>query len=152
MTDKIVFLDFDGVVRLPVMTGDWPPDAEFSPPHIARIAELLRVTGASVVISSTWRLRLDRAGIASALGDAFPADRLHVDWATPDLSPALGELPRGHEIQAWLNAHPAVTRFVILDDLPQSRFGDLAPRLVRTELLGGFSERHLVKAQGLLEA
>ncbi len=151
MTEKIVFLDFDGVVRFPVFTGEWPPDAEFSQEHIGRVADLVQTSGASVVISSTWRLRMDRAGILSALGRTFPAERLHPDWATPDLSPTLGELPRGQEIEAWLGDHPAVTRFVILDDLPQSRFGALAGRLVRTEVLGGFSELHLEAAQRLLE-
>jgi hypothetical protein len=94
---------------------------------------------------------LDRAGILSALGNNFPAERLQTDWATPDLSATLGELPRGQEIEAWLSGHPAVTRFVIIDDLPHGRFGALAERLVRTELLGGFSETHLGTARRLLE-
>jgi len=150
MTETIVFLDFDGVVRLPVFTGDWPPDAEFSEEHIGRVADLARISGASVVISSTWRLRLDRDGILVALGRSFPPEKLHAYWATPDLSPVLGELPRGQEIEAWLALHPAVSKFIIIDDLPHSRFGSLASRLVRTELLGGFSESHLREAQRLL--
>jgi hypothetical protein len=124
--EKIVFLDFDGVVRFPVFTGEWPPDAEFSETHLARIAELVRGSDARVGISSTWRLRLDRGGILSALGNRFPAERLHGDWATPDLSSTHGELPRGEEIETWLSAHPGVTRFVILDDLPHARFDDPA--------------------------
>jgi len=150
MIEKIVFLDFDGVVRLPVFTGDWPPNAEFSEEHIGRIAELARISGASVVISSTWRLRLDRDGILEALGRKLPPEKLHADWATPDLSSVLGELPRGQEIEAWLARHPDVSQIVIIDDLPPSRFGALASRLVRTELLGGFSENHLREAQRLL--
>lgn len=147
--EKIVFLDFDGVIRLFAFGGGDRPEAEFSEVHIARVGDLLSRSGALLVISSTWRLRMTKEEILLTLGASFVA-RLHEDWATPDFS-AEEKTARGREIAAWLARHPEVRRFVILDDMQAVHFGDLASNLVRSEILGGFTDTHLAAAMRLLQ-
>ena len=62
-------------------------------------------TGAEVVLTSTWRY--DPAGVFSARNQGIP----FID-TTPDLS---GEA-RSREIIAWLEAHPEVERYIVIDD------------------------------------
>lgn len=113
----IIFLDIDGVL---VPFGDNVP---MYPVFLPRCVEVLKsilsaVPSAKVVFSSTWRL---------------PAhvNRLHEQWTehgfpeslaidgTPDLrgEPDVSRLHRrGLEIQAWLDANPGVSRWVVIDD------------------------------------
>ncbi len=113
----IIFLDIDGVL---VPFGDNVP---MYPVFLPRCVDSLKsifaaVPTARVVFSSTWRL---------------PAhvNRLHEQWAehgfpeslamdgTPDLrgEPDVSRLHRrGLEILAWLNTHPDVKQWVVIDD------------------------------------
>jgi hypothetical protein len=117
MIPPIIFLDIDGVL---VPFGNNVP---MYPVFLPRCVEALKfilagLPSAKVVFSSTWRL---------------PAhvNRLHQQWAehgfpeslaidgTPDLRGAqdVSRLHRrGLEIQAWLNANPGVSRWVVIDD------------------------------------
>ncbi len=113
---KILFLDIDGVLnskRTRVAFGRFPLD--LSPLDISlfdRVAlNLIRVlcleTGASIVLSSDWRLDHSAPEVSRALD-------LPVIGATPKLSRL-----RGFEINAWLSNNPGVTTFAIVDDIPQ---------------------------------
>lgn len=108
---KVIFLDIDGVlnsVRTAVAYGGYPhslkPGSGFDWVAIRMIRGLCEATGVRVVLSSAWRLNNDFRDV----GKAF---ELPIIDRTPSL---LG--PRGIEIQAWLDAHPEVERFAILDD------------------------------------
>ena len=78
---------------------------------MAELRRVLTATGARVVMSSSWRNihPLSEFSVMLALYDC-PADVL---GATPNLPPPRS---RGKEIQAWLDLHPGVDRYVILDD------------------------------------
>ncbi len=102
---KVIFLDIDGVLN----TTKTPNPREL--PYIAekklvgRLKRLLRTTRAKVVLISTWRY--DPAGLFSAKYHGIP----FID-CTPDMP----KQSRRDEIQRWLKAHPAVKRYVVLDD------------------------------------
>jgi HAD domain in Swiss Army Knife RNA repair proteins len=102
---KIIFLDIDGVLNC----RKTPNPRRF--PYIvdksllARFQELLRKTGASVVLTSTWRY--DPVGI-------FAAKYYEVPFI--DITPDLPEQPRSKEILEWLRVHPEVDRYLVLDD------------------------------------
>jgi hypothetical protein len=102
---KIIFLDIDGVLNC----RNTPNPRKF--PYIvdqsllARFTELLRRTGASVVLSSTWRY--DPIGVCAAKYYRIPF---------VDVTPDLPKQPRRDEILEWLRDHPEVDRFVVVDD------------------------------------
>jgi hypothetical protein len=102
---KLIFLDIDGVLncRNTPNPRDLPyiVDEEL----LARLRRLLDRTGASVVLSSTWRY--DPAGIYSAK---------HYGVPFIDVIPDLPHEPRCKEILAWLRDHPEVDRLIVIDD------------------------------------
>lgn len=102
---KAIFLDIDGVLN----SDETPNDRKF--PYIvddrllARFSELVQVTGAIVVLSSTWRV--DPVGLLAAQYYKLPFD---------DVCPDMPGAPRCEELLSWLRAHPEITRYVVLDD------------------------------------
>ena len=116
---KILFLDFDGVLNssrtcaafdgYPFnLKGDFP---QFDPVAIALIRKVCEKTGCKIVVSSTWRH-----------STALEEIRDVMDLPVLGRTPVFGEhgLPmsaeRGHEISNWLERHPEVTQYAIVDD------------------------------------
>ena len=149
MANKIIFLDVDGVLNNESWVIRCAEEDNYYPLRengledraLALLAYIVRETGASVVISSSWR-RIS-AAMQSLLQDL-------AKWKIP----VVGETPlisgdiRGNEIQAWLDEHPEVERFVILDD--DDDMGDLIPHLVQTTWKNGLQPIHKDAAIHLL--
>ena len=158
---QVIFLDVDGVLNseswyrrraglsdddavpvplvLPVRTRS--RDDEIDPDAVQRLNRLTDLTGAALVLSSTWRMAgtdwltlfLHRHGV-----------RGNIVGATPVLPG-----PRGDEIEAWLSGHPEVTGFVILDDgADMDRL--LLERLVRISFRTGLTDGDCERAAALL--
>jgi hypothetical protein len=139
---KIIFLDFDGVVNA------------FSEPEsvrclskrcVANLNTLLERSGASVVVTSTWRIRHPLADLRQILvnsGLRFPE---RIVGITP--RGEMGQV-RGHEIGQWLKDHPEVKQFVILDD--DSDMGPFLHRLVRSDSDAGLTDLDVEKALEIL--
>lgn len=104
---KVVFLDIDGVLNnfalIRANGFDYIDEA-----MVRMLGSLVGQTGASVVLSSFWRLDpKDRALVDRALGVA--------GMAVVDRTPSIpGD--RAAEISQWLRSKPEVRRFAILDD------------------------------------
>lgn len=108
---KVLFLDIDGVlnsVRTAIASEGFPHDfsqmERFDQTAIALVKKLCRIGGVQVVLSSTWRLSFSKEEVSEALG-------IPVIDKTKSL-PGV----RGVEIQEWLDRHPEVERYAILDD------------------------------------
>lgn len=106
---SVLFLDFDGVVRIN-MEGGWVSgdSAYFAPEKLKLIADIIEPLKTRIVISSDWRdfgLSHCRKQLGSRL-----ARLIHPDWAITR------DAIRWLEIDLWLDAHPEVERFCILDD------------------------------------
>ncbi len=110
---KVLFLDIDGVlnsVRTAIAHEGFPFDfsekgmGRFDHTSIALIQKLCRLADVKVVLSSTWRLSFTVVEVSEALG-------LPVIDRTKSLA---GN--RGTEIQEWLDRHPEVEQYAILDD------------------------------------
>jgi hypothetical protein len=102
---KIVFLDIDGVLnskRTPNPRG-FPYIVD--PKLLDRYVRLAATTGAKTVLLSTWRH--DPAGRWAARYYGVPFT---------DVIPDMPHSSRGDEIRAWLEKHPEVSRYAILDD------------------------------------
>jgi len=139
---KVLFLDVDGVLN-GCYTRERAPGGctGVEPAKCAIIRRIVAETGCKIVLSSTWRrfsknlpylwksLGLDE--LDNSLGQSPILDgRLESGLYT---SPQ-----RGHEIQAWLDKHPEVSRFVIVDD--DSDMAHLKPHLVQTDGRTGITD------------
>lgn len=119
---KVLFLDFDGVLNSAQEViyhrkgkNDGIIDLEtFCPIACSNLQALLaRMSDLKIVISSTWRFR-GKDGCAEIL-NLNGIDGSRVIDITPR-KPIEGAKGRGDYIQAWLDKHPEVTQFAIIDD------------------------------------
>lgn len=143
---KVLFLDIDGVLnshRTAIAFGGMPfrvhrDRAMFDEVAIRLIAGIVKAAGAGIVLSSSWRLSDSRwADIGPALG-------LPIFDRTPSM---LG--PRGREIGAWLEAHPEVDTYAIVDDDPDM-LPDQLPFFVQTDMHDGLTWTKAVRLADLL--
>lgn len=159
---KIVFLDFDGVLNHAGMlmgrTALWKDEDEFDPHNVGCLNHLLEVSGAKIVVSSSWRKIMKYEELVALL--ARVGVRGEVIGKTPHYVKNMGIYgtheghgggwsPRGAEIQEWLDEHPEVTHFVILDDSDDMLH--LTPKLVLTSFEVGLLKEDVEKALLILE-
>lgn len=139
---RVLFLDIDGVI----LSGEelWASrNNRYLPPaKIALVNEVLSRTGAVVVVSSTWRAFDDCLGLLRAAG----LTAIHRDWRTDREARTsggiyLGEV-RGHQIQRWLDAHPEVESYAIVDD-DDDMLPSQMPRFVKTPFVTGIAQEHV---------
>jgi hypothetical protein len=142
---KVIFLDIDGVLNNAAcfLTGPGGLRARPDPLCIQALNRILRATRAKIVISSAWRKHLTEHQLAALLAKWKVAGRLI--GTTPWVICA----PRGAEIRAWLEQHPRVRQFVILDD--DADMEDLHPHLVLTRFARGLTEAQATRAIQILE-
>ena len=183
MMEKLIFLDIDGVLNHvswaraqgPNLTRKpKDPGAQYErhlihsvdPSCVRRLARIVELTGAQIVLSSSWRQHeqwtrtehvLQSMGVSAPIIGRTPIAAEH----DPEIfrrwrgrTPADGQpWPRGYEIQQWLDEHPSrdVRVIAILDDDPDMEH--LAPRLVRTDYeTGGLQSAHMSQTIRLLGA
>ena len=129
---KVVFLDIDGVLnsrKTMLLHGsvfiDTPRVREKLDPYGCLFLQRLCERGVHIVLSSTWRLG---SRFLQERETAFPFPVLDRTCSHP-----FPGSTRGDEIQQWLNQHPEVTHYVILDDdsdmldTQQSQFVKILP-------------------------
>lgn len=117
---------------------------------VTLLNQILKETGAKVVVSSTWRLLRTLEAIRWVLeSKGFVGEIIDHTEDLPiraaKMSIILGRV-RGQEIQEWLSRHPEVTSFAIVDD-----GSDMEPhmdKLVQTSYDEGLTQE---KADELIE-
>lgn len=138
---NVVFLDFDGVVNIPIWHEDklrgmicnynHPDDERVN--HfqaIQWVSEFCEKYNYGIVISSTWRRY--RWNCEDILYDSG----LRADVKVVGFTPILEGQERGDEITAWLNEHPEVENYLIFDD--DSDMGIHLDKLVKCNCHIGF--------------
>lgn len=135
---KAIMLDIDGVL-LPFSK---PLGDEAVKKAVKNMNSFLdKNPDVKIVISSAWRIH----GISYCKrfldGLGLPGDR--VVGMTGD---ERGD--RGHQIQCYLNRHPEITKFVIVDD--NSDMPTMLNKLVKTFPLVGFTEADAERASEVL--
>jgi len=135
---KILFLDFDGVLNSE--TGwrrDKPEDSYYVTPECVDAMKWVfeQCPDVWIVVSSTWRYHLQLPALqAMLIAIGLPGDK--VVGYTPMRMSADG--PRGNEIQEYLDDHPEVTGFVIVDD--NDDMVHLTKHLVHTNVSDGLTD------------
>ena len=104
IANPVIFLDIDGVLNSAQM--DWSK-FQMQPELVARMNELVRRTGAMVVLSSTWRSAPNWREMTQEHG---------LDFEFLDRTPRLNGKPRGAEIYSWLSKNRDIKNYAIIDD------------------------------------
>jgi hypothetical protein len=121
---KVCFFDIDGVLR--IAQNPDGTNEQFVTQLVRNLARVVEVTGAKLVISSDWRRRKETLEIM-ALMPSLPLDALHGDQLPYSVR------DRGVAIRMWIDRHPMVTGYAIIDDC--ARLFDEAPPFVKEHLV-----------------
>lgn len=132
---KVIFLDYDGVLntnKTPTkMVGDVMTMAE--PTLVFTLNKLVDKSEAELVLSSSWRNlpnwedAMKKSGIIKKFYGKTPETKDGVEG------------PRGVKIQAWLDKHPEVERYAIIDDCDDMTEGQM-PNFFQTDEEVGLTE------------
>lgn len=119
MKNKILFLDYDDVVNIP-MWNEKGTQCKYNHPVHNKVNDFQAVQWVSefccrfhydIVVCSSWR---DMPNYKECLINGGLRDGIEIVGATDDLSYLNGS--RGDEIEKWLSEHPEVKYYIIFDD------------------------------------
>lgn len=126
----VIFLDFDGVLNSRRFRA--AQSGIIDEKHMTSLRRIVEATGAGIVLSTSWRVHWDaspenRSETGREIDRIFGKYGIEIIGKTP-----VGDgFDRAREIRRWLDGHPDVERYVILDDSPFG-WGELAEHLVAT--------------------
>jgi len=110
---KIIFLDVDGVLNND--NHIYKYGSNYIDNNLLNLlVALVKSTNAELVLSSTWRLFHEYKKIIDEKLSKFNIKILDSTPLIKHNRP--GWISRSEEIKTWLNEHPQVSKFVILDD------------------------------------
>ena len=148
---KVIFLDIDGVLNTGRYLEElWSQDLGirdsrghlFDPKCVSRLRKFLDDTDIKIVISSTWRMD----GL-SKMKELWHHRKLPGEVI--DVTPVHHHGPRGREIEAWLEKHPKVEKYAIIDD-----DSDMLPEqlsfFVKTTWQNGIEDKHIKQLEKIL--
>lgn len=147
---KIVFLDIDGVFnsnRTCLALGGIPSGMKkeavkfLDPLAISMVREICKLAGAKIVLSSTWR-------------KIRPCQEYAIEFDLPIIDRTASYSDKGHqrgyEIEDWLEKHPEVTHYAIIDD-DSDMLDNQKKNFVHVNGLEGFLYRHALHLGDILE-
>lgn len=134
---KVIFLDYDGVLnRIDIKNDHFTPQVTINGVStqadqelVYRLNVLVDRTGAELVLSSSWRMYPDWR---KCMGHSGIVKEFY--GKTPVLS-----LNRGGEIQLWLDEHPSVEKYAIIDDNSDMLEFQL-PNFFKTDMASGLTQ------------
>lgn len=144
---KVLFLDIDGVL---LNEQDYRTNGSRVIPQerVDLIKQACDRTGAVIVVSSTWRYSDETRDRLTMMGLS-----LHPDWRTirsrVEGALIMAEI-RGDEIKQWLDAHPEVASFAIVDDDSDMRPEQMS-RFVQTQFSTGVTPAHVERLVAILQ-
>lgn len=148
---KIIFLDIDGVLNAdcdfggrkkpnPFVTDDYGRQYNgICISHLKVLKEIVDRTDAKIVLTSTWKtdyeeyLMNHRNRVGKYLYNKFEKVGLRIYMTTAKYDFA-EHTARGYEIKRYLEEHPEVENYIIIDDVAfRDFFGDLLKHLYQTD-------------------
>lgn len=143
---KLIFLDIDGVMnhRKHFVRSRLHEGQEFCPIAVRNLREIIKRTGAKVVVSSTWR----KMG-PTRMKNILRSYDMHQYFY--GITPVIDEVIRGIEIKQFLDScSDEIESFVILDD--DDDMGDFMNKLVQTSNIDGLNDDRREEAIRVLTA
>jgi len=144
---QVVFLDIDGTMipsKAYKLINQTRLVSIFDPCAAAMLRDLLSISDARIVFSSTWASH----GLDDCLDllekNHIDSDLIHPDWRTPKKLTST----RSQEIWLWLEEHPEITHYVALDD--EQLDAQMLPGFVQCDIDEGMSYRNYLEAKVLL--
>ena len=140
---KAIFLDFDGVITI-------PPRWYLKADKIKYIKRIVDETGAKIIVSSSWRMDTVEETRKNMIykEKRCPRNKM-LYWLIDniyDVTPVYGlGNGRGGEIQKYLNDHPEIENYVILDD-DHDMWDSQIYHFVQTNYEDGITEVETVRA------
>ena len=171
MAKKVIFLDIDGCLNSDKwyqnVDGRNPgnlngEEGDLDPECINRIIKICNETGAKVVISSDWRIswygtiiRLGRMGLTEDyIIDKTPEYIWKClskhDYFMDDYEEKF-EYSRGAEVKGWLDKHPEIENYVIIDDRCDFTEEQKQNHFVHIDAMWGITDDHVIKAINILD-
>lgn len=135
---KVLFLDVDGVLNT-YKTGGL---LTVSKSKLRLLSHIVKSTRCEIVLSSTWR-----RNVMGEL-DVLKKKLRYRGLVIKDITPIFFSI-RGEEIQHWLNLHPEVTHWCILDD-DSDMLPDQLLNFVKTDGMIGLTQRDADKVIEIL--
>lgn len=153
---KIIFLDVDGVLNSNLFLSSCKGNEEVDDDKIEKLKKIQSATGAEIVLTSTWKIYLNRDLSAhhekgNYLIKKLASHNLYLFAVTEDSG-----MDRGEGIINFLADYPDAS-FVILDDEIFDDYYeyDLLSKLVLTDFYGnpgGLTDEDVEKAIRILES
>lgn len=120
---KIIFIDMDGVFNryedpfyLTLNVNGMRNTIEKSTVEYFNYILSKLSEDTKVVVSSSWRAMFETAQEFCEV-TGFPLERFHEDWRTYNAGKGENNERRAYDIEQWLDYHPDVRGYVILDDI-----------------------------------
>lgn len=159
---KVIFLDVDGVLNCDASKSYCHDDecgviTGIDSDKVKRLAKIVEVTGAKIVLSSDWKVGWEKYYITCKPSHAKYLDNhlkkkgnLIIFDKTPITNK--GSWYRGEEIITYLNLHSDITHYVILDDTFFEDFDckEIKEHLVLTDYIIELTDNDVEKAIKIL--
>lgn len=123
---RVLFLDIDGVLNCKTTTAIGNDFYAIDPYKALLITRIKEKTGIHIVLSSSWRNHEKGREIVKKFIDFI------------DVTPDLGGI-RGGEIKRWLDEHPWVKKYAIVDD-DRDMLHEQLPNFFRTTWEDGLTD------------
>lgn len=170
---KVIFLDVDGVLNHANSEGNGEP-ANLDHEKFILLKEIVDKTDAKIVLSSTWRFTYEENGknmhapMYYKLIELLKKYDLDLYAETPEIKSKeiiksitfkeILEMPtenvytnRAHAVKTWLDEHPEVKSFVIIDDEEAGwDYFNLDKNYIQTSYTGGLLPEHVTQAIEIL--
>lgn len=162
--DHVIFLDIDGVLNSNMGNGIY--QGEFSngklieEGKVCLLGELVHKTNAKIVLHSGWRFWFDNAIKPSGKEAKHLAELLrHVNIEIYDVTPDFSteeirrtkkfSLVKAKEIIAWLELHPDVCAWIVIDDLDLHN-DRITRHQIKTNSMTGLTQKDIENAEMML--
>ena len=137
---RVIFLDVDGVLNC-MYTKEREPNGciGIADAPLAALADIVRMTGAELVLVSTWKKdwSIERGAckpLGEYLNEKLESVGLRIRDCTED-----NMFNRGRGIRKWLSHHPEVESWIVLDDevFDDYWLEEILPHHVETNFIDG---------------
>lgn len=150
---KVIFLDIDGVLNTPYSSSTIDNYIGVDDNKIKRLAEIVKATKASIILTSTWKIGWE-PNYKSLAKHAIYLDAClkRFDLKITDKTRERNLRERGMGIRSYLLLYPEIDSWVVLDDeiFPDYRRYKIFPHLIQTSPKHGLSDKNVKAAIKLL--